>query len=105
MSFVPNLIIHNANVITMDDHQPVVQAVACFQGRIVAIGGDHEILPLAGAGTKVMNMHGATVIPGLNDGHNHMLEVGIKMTRIVLDDVTSLGEIRDLIATAARTGL
>ena len=103
MSFVPNLIIHNANVITMDDKQPVVQAVACFQGRIVAIGSDHEILALSGPGTKVMNMHGATVIPGLNDSHNHMLEVGIKMTRIALDDVKSLGEMRDLIANAART--
>ena len=102
MSLVPNLILHNANIITMDDHKPVVQAVACFQGRIVAIGSDHEILALSGPGTKVMNMHGATVVPGLNDSHNHMLEVGIKMTRIALDDVKSLGEMRDLIAKAAQ---
>ncbi|MEY2847177.1 MAG: hypothetical protein RL076_2723 [Chloroflexota bacterium] len=102
MSLVPNLILHNANIITMDDHKPVVQAVACFQGRIVAIGSDHEILALSGPGTKVMNMHGATVVPGLNDSHNHMLEVGIKMTRIALDDVKSLGEMRDLIANAAK---
>ncbi|MFN5933358.1 MAG: hypothetical protein ACK46D_03550, partial [Roseiflexaceae bacterium] len=67
MSLVPNLILHNANIITMDAHKPVVQAVACFQGRIVAIGSDHEILALSGPGTKIINLHGATVIPGLND--------------------------------------
>jgi predicted amidohydrolase YtcJ len=34
----PDLILHDANVITMNEHQPVVQAVACFQGRIAAVG-------------------------------------------------------------------
>ncbi len=102
MALIPNLILHNANIITMDMHKPVVQAVACFHGRIVAIGNDHEILALAGPGSNIINLHGATVVPGLNDSHNHMLEVGIKMTRIALDDVTSLGEMRDLIATAVK---
>jgi predicted amidohydrolase YtcJ len=101
MAFIPNLILHNANIITMDIHKPHVQAVACFHGRIVAIGRDHDILALVGPGTKVINLHGATVVPGFNDSHNHMLEVGIKMTRIVLDNVKSIREMCDIVANAA----
>ncbi|MCX6014364.1 MAG: amidohydrolase [Chloroflexales bacterium] len=102
MSFAPNLIIHNAKIITLDPTKPIVEAIACLHGRVVATGSNLEILPLAGVGTKKINLNGATVIPGFNDSHNHMLEVGIKMTRISLDDCKSLGEMRDLVAAAAK---
>jgi predicted amidohydrolase YtcJ len=76
--------------------------VASLNGVIVATGDDASILALAGPGTKLLNMNGAMVIPGFNDSHNHMLEVGIKLTRISLDDCKSLKEIHDLVAAAAK---
>ncbi|MFN5058494.1 MAG: amidohydrolase [Chloroflexota bacterium] len=102
MTATPNLIIHNGTILTMAHDKPQVQAVATLNGRIIATGADHEILPLGGPGTKIINLNGAMVVPGLNDAHNHMLEVGIKMTRIALDECKSLEEMRNLIADAAK---
>jgi predicted amidohydrolase YtcJ len=102
MSLSPNLIVHNAKVITLDPTKPQVSAVASLNGLIVATGDDASILALAGPGTKIINLNGAMVIPGFNDSHNHMLEVGIKLTRISLDDCKSLKEIHDLVAAEAK---
>jgi predicted amidohydrolase YtcJ len=102
MTLSPNLIVHNAKVITLDPTKPQVSAVASLNGVIVATGDDASILALAGPGTKILNMNGAMVIPGFNDSHNHMLEVGIKLTRISLDDCKSLKEMHDLVAAAAK---
>jgi predicted amidohydrolase YtcJ len=102
MTLSPNLIVHNAKVITLDPTKPQVSAVASLNGVIVATGDDASILALAGPGTKLLNMNGAMVIPGFNDSHNHMLEVGIKLTRISLDDCKSLKEMHDLVAAAAK---
>ncbi len=102
MTLSPNLIVHNAKVITLDPTKPQVSAVATLNGVIVATGDDASILALAGPGTKILNLNGAMVIPGFNDSHNHMLEVGIKLTRISLDDCKSLKEMHDLVAAAAK---
>ncbi|MFM2031951.1 MAG: hypothetical protein RLZZ297_716 [Chloroflexota bacterium] len=103
MSLAPNLVLYNGKIITLDPTKPQVSAVACFNGVIVATGDDASIRALAGNSTKQINLNGAMVVPGLNDSHNHMLEVGIKMTRIALDDCKSLKEIHDLVAAAAKT--
>lgn len=64
-------ILYNGNIITMDERQPQVSALAILNGRIVAVGSDDEILALVGAGTKRENLNGKTVLPGLIDGHVH----------------------------------
>lgn len=102
MTVAPNLIVHNGTILTLDASKPQVSAVASLNGRVIATGSDSDILALAGPHTKVINLQGAMVVPGLNDAHNHMLEVGIKMTRIALDECTSLAQMRDLIADAAK---
>ncbi|KAA9154537.1 amidohydrolase [Microbacterium lushaniae] len=72
----PDLVIVNAVVHTVDRENPRASALAVADGRIVAVGGDDEILPLAGAQTQVRDLGGATVVAGLIDVHNHHLLAG-----------------------------
>lgn len=80
---VPQLIIHNAAVHTLDGADTVAQAIAVSGSRVLATGEDREILPLAGAETRVVDAKGCSVIPGINDSHNHMWEAGMLMEGII----------------------
>ncbi|RMG74936.1 MAG: amidohydrolase [Chloroflexi bacterium] len=64
-------ILYNGNIITQDDKQKRVSAIAISGGHILAIGMDDDILELATADTKKENLEGQTVIPGLIDAHLH----------------------------------
>ena len=64
-------ILHNANIITLDESQPRVSALAVSYGRVVALGADDEIRRLANADTTELNMDSRTILPGLTDAHIH----------------------------------
>lgn len=66
-----DLIIHHANIWTVDDSQPQAQAVAIKDGRIARVGSNKEVLRLKGADTRLLDMQGKLVLPGLIDGHTH----------------------------------
>lgn len=74
----PDLIIHNAKIVTMDDPSlnattgRVVQAMAIRKGRILAVGTEAEIMAMAGPQTKKTDLKGRTVVPGLINTHSHM---------------------------------
>lgn len=70
------MIIHNANVVTLDDAHPTAQAVAIVNDKIVAVGNDKAILARKGKGTTVIDAHGRTLIPGLYDSHLHVIRAG-----------------------------
>lgn len=74
--FAPDLVLVNGEVLTMDEALPRTQALAVSGGRIVAVGSNAEIQALIGPRTKVVDVEGRTVIPGLTDGHNHALRGG-----------------------------
>ncbi|MCP4538064.1 MAG: amidohydrolase [Chloroflexi bacterium] len=66
-----DLILHNANIHTVDVKQPVAEAVAIGCGMIVAIGRNDDVLPLAQRDTEIVNLNGKSVTPGLVDAHVH----------------------------------
>jgi len=74
----PDIILHNANVITMDEQMPGAQAIAIVGNRISAVGTDTEVLALKTASTQLIDLEGKTVVPGLIEGHDHMLQQGFK---------------------------
>jgi len=74
---VPDLVMHNGTVICVDEQSTVANAIACVGDRIVAVGQDADIVGLAGKGTRVVNLHGSAVVPGLIDNHTHMLLAGM----------------------------
>ncbi len=66
-----DLLIKNANVITMDDEQPKAEAIAIRNGRIAFVGSNEAAMEHTGPGTGVIDAKHITVIPGLIDGHSH----------------------------------
>jgi len=102
-ALAPDLILHNAVVYTLAAHAPIVQAVAVKDGRILATGADAAILPLAGPATQKFDLGGRTMLPGIFDSHNHLLQVGVKLTRIRLDECRSPDEMMELVRTRAAT--
>ncbi len=64
-------ILVNGHVVTVDSAFSIAQAVAIRAGRFTAVGSTADIRKQSGAGTRVVDLHGQTVIPGLADGHLH----------------------------------
>lgn len=69
---VPDLILCDTRLRTMDRARPYASALAVRAGRIVAVGGD-ELRALAGPGTRVVRLPGREVMPGMIDSHTHGL--------------------------------
>ncbi len=93
----PDLILFNGRVHTMDRHNTVVGAVAVRNGRIIALGKDDDVTELAGPETELLDLRGRVVIPGLFDGHLHLLERGIDLTWIRLHECDSVAEMVSLV--------
>lgn len=70
-AFAADLIVINANVITVDPSKPYAEAFAVENGRFTAVGTNAEIRGLAGPATRVIDLAGKTVTPGFNDVHLH----------------------------------
>src|SRR5687768_9112000 len=65
------LVVRDANVITVDTDQPFARAFAIQNGKFVAVGSDESIQPFIGANTRVFDLMGKTVVPGFIDAHAH----------------------------------
>jgi predicted amidohydrolase YtcJ len=101
----PELILHNGRIATMAQAQPSAEAVAIRAGRFVAVGSDHDVLALRDPATKVVDLLGRTVIPGLNDSHLHVIRGGLNYNmELRWDGVPSLADaMRMLREQVART--
>jgi predicted amidohydrolase YtcJ len=67
----PQLILHNGKIATVDRQFAIQQAIAIDGNRIVRVASDREVLGLRGPSTKVVDLQGKVVIPGLIDSHVH----------------------------------
>ncbi len=79
----PDTVFFNGKVRTFASGTPMVQAVACSGGRVVAAGASDEVLRLCGADTRDVNLKGRTVIPGLTDAHVHLADKGLAERELV----------------------
>ena len=61
----PELILHHGRITTLNPGQPEAQAIALREGLVLATGSDAEVLPLAGPATRLVDLGGRRVIPGL----------------------------------------
>ncbi|MFJ4340717.1 amidohydrolase [Streptomyces sp. NPDC088915] len=86
-----DLLVRNAKVFTGDPHRPHARAVAIRDGRVAALGDDHELAPLVGPDTRVVDALGRRVVPGLNDSHLHVIRGGLNyVLELRWDGVRSL---------------
>jgi predicted amidohydrolase YtcJ len=98
-----DLILSNGRIVTMDAEGAIAQALAVKDGRIVARGGDAAILGLTGPSTRHIDLGGRTVIPGIFDSHNHLMEVGAKLATVRLDECESPEEMMEMVRERAET--
>jgi len=76
-TLTPDLLLVNGKFRTMDRQQPVAGAVAISDGKFVEVGDTETILRNRKANTKVIDLGGRTVVPGLNDSHIHLIRGGL----------------------------
>ena len=67
----PDLVLYNGKVITVDRDFSVHSAVAIIGDRIMTLGNDDQLRTVAGPQTRMIDLHGRAVIPGLMDNHLH----------------------------------
>lgn len=96
-----DLALLNGNIVTMNGKRRV-EAVAVSGERIVAVGKTSEIKRLIGKKTKVINLHGKTVVPGMIDSHIHFVDYGLSLERIDLRELGSIAEIQAKVASRVK---
>lgn len=67
----------NGKIVTLDSAAPLAEALAVRDGRIIAVGRSADIRALSGSGTRVVDLAGRTVIPGLIDSHMHAIRAAL----------------------------
>lgn len=100
---VADLILTNGKIVTVDDRFTIAQAVAVKGERIVAVGKDADIRKRAGKETRIIDLKGRTVIPGLIDNHAHFIRVAEHWHQEMrLDGVTSRKQVLKMLAERVR---
>jgi predicted amidohydrolase YtcJ len=97
----PDLVLYNANILTVDAAQPRAQAVAIAGGRFFAVGSNDDVRRLAKAGTRQVDIGGKAVVPGFIDAHTHPSYAGIRHLRWVDCDLRSIADIQKAIRERA----
>src|SRR5436190_8239795 len=97
-----DLILRNGKVLTVDDRFTIAQALAIRDDRVLAVGSDEEVKRHTGRNTRVLDLRGKTVIPGLIDGHAHMDREGLKTIFPSLGRVRSIKDVQNRISELAQ---
>jgi len=97
-----DLILTNGKIITVDSAFTVAQAIAIAGDRVLAVGPDAAIAPLRSPATRIVDLKGKVVIPGITDGHAHMDREALRSVFPALGRVRSIRDIQDRIAELAR---
>jgi predicted amidohydrolase YtcJ len=100
----PDTALVNGKIITLDERSTIAEALAVRDGAIIAVGRSADIRGLAGPATRIIDLGGRTVIPGLIDSHMHAIRAALfYATEVNLIGAHSIAEAMERIAAAART--
>src|SRR6202795_3526854 len=93
-----DLILHRGLFTTLARSHPTATAVAIRDGRFVAVGADSEVMALADPKTKVVDLKGRRVLPGLIDNHLHIIRGGLNFNlELRWDGVRSLSDAMNML--------
>jgi len=93
-----DLILHHGLFSTLDRSNPNASAVAIKDGMFLAVGHDNDITVLKGPNTKVIDLKGKRVLPGLIDNHTHVIRGGLNFNmELRWDGVRSLADAMDML--------
>ena len=88
------------NILTMNDEQPIAEAVAVRGGRIQAVGRLDDLAPYLGSDTRRVDLQGRTLLPGFVDSHGHVQGIGLQASSANLLPAPD-GNGRDIVAVQA----
>lgn len=98
--FHPDVVFINGKIHTVDPQNRTVEAVAISGNRFSATGTTEEVLALASPQTRVVDLKGACVIPGIMDSHNHVFDAGTLLDGVMLFGARSIAEMQDRVRNA-----
>ncbi len=80
-----DVIYHGGPILTMEDDDPQVEALAVGGGRILAVGSMEDVSKSSGPSTRSIDLAGRTLMPGFFDGHSHLTMTSAKLAVVNLD--------------------
>ena len=80
----------NGNVYTVNEQQPHAEAIAVKAGKIIFVGSNKDAKAYQGKNSRVVDLKGNTVVPGLTDSHYHLTGVGAREITLNLEGTASL---------------
>ena len=98
-----DLIVTNARIYTVDETHPLADAMAVRGGRVQFVGSTSAALALKGPSTRVIDLAGRTVIPGMVDAHGHVDNLGLALRTVDLTGTNSYDEVIARVAARAKT--
>lgn len=98
-----DLVFFNGRVRTMDRAMPLAESVAVHQGRIFAVGSNDDLDSLRSAGTRTIDLDGATLMPGFIDAHTHFISGGMSLANVNLVGATTMAEMQRRVAEKVET--
>ncbi len=84
------LVFKNGNIYTANDDKPRAEAIVVQGDKILYVGSNTDALKYADKDTRIVDLKGATVLPGFTDSHQHLSGVGLREMTLNLEGTTSL---------------
>lgn len=98
-----DMILRNGKIATLNKDNEFVSAAAIKDGKFLGRGSDEEVMKYKGSKTKVIDVEGRTVIPGLDDSHSHLIREGLNYNlELRWDGVTSLKQALEMLRKQAK---
>jgi len=85
-----DVVFKNGNIYTANDRQPHAEAIAVKAGKIIFVGSNKDVAAYQGKDTRVIDLRGNTVVPGLTDSHYHLMGVGEREMTLNLEGTMTL---------------
>jgi hypothetical protein len=93
-----DLVMRNGRIVTVDAGFSQAEAVAVRNGRIVFVGSNQDVAAWIGPATRVIDLNGRTVLPGLIDAHAHLYDLGKELSELRVTSTSSFSEIVERVA-------
>jgi predicted amidohydrolase YtcJ len=98
-----DLVLKNGVVHTLDARRPRAEALAIVGNTFAAVGAATDVEPLVGPNTRVIDLAGATVIPGFKESHGHLLSVGFARMSVDVTGIAAFPEVVKKLGEAVRS--
>ena len=100
---IADVVFCNGKVHTVNEKNDVFSSIAVKENKVLAVGTDEEIKEFVGSDTKIIDLKGKSLIPGINDGHNHIWEAGLMYDGVVVFGISSIDELIETVRKKAET--